>query len=98
MLHSPQFDQRQRGSSTTFQKIKIASRPCHINSVTHFVRGADPCQIKTVAGSLALSAHSGAGSPEINLWLIHSMTVLKAQTLLDQSQTYITEYLNSFHR
>lgn len=76
----------------------LLSRPCHINSVIHFVRGADPFQIKTVSGSLALSAHSEAGLPEINLWVIHSTTLLKAQTLLDQSQAYITEYLNSFRR
>lgn len=73
----------------------LLSRPCHINSVIHFVRGADPFQIKTVSGSLALSAHSEAGLPEINLWVIHSTTLLKAQTLLDQSQGYITKYLNS---
>lgn len=76
----------------------LLSRPCHINSVIHFVRGADPFQIKTVSGSLALSAHSEAGLPEINLLVIHSTTLLKAQTLLDQSQAYITEYLNSFCR
>lgn len=74
----------------------LLSRPCHINSVIHFVRGADPFQIKTV--SLALSAHSEAGLPEINLWVIHSTTLLKAQTLLDQSQGCITKYLNSFRR
>lgn len=76
----------------------LLSRPCHINSVIHFVRGADPFQTKTVSGSLALSAHSEAGLPEINLWVIHSATLLKAQTLLDQSQAYITKDLNSFRR
>lgn len=45
----------------------ILSCPCHIHSVLHFVRGADPTfsKLDKVPGSLALSAH---GLPKLRLW------------------------------
>lgn len=67
---------------------KILPCPCHIHSVTHFVRGADPFHCKNkVLHSVALSAEAPnlGGLFKISLWVLYPEVGLKAQQSVTES-------------